>query len=295
MTPGAYPSFLDWYRGGPLSSYVREARSSCGLLTMVEAAQPAGDMSDPALPELVLYQDLRGGTRVNGDMGAGRFRSKSEQGGFYLSASNFANTIVVDDAHELRSVSFPTALWQETLEAAHNGAASFDFGTLHRGAFNSLAIRAGIQKLWRLCDEEGAPSRLLAQAAGCEILAELCRLRGAPLTPTRGGLAPWVERRSLELMRERLSEDLGLDELAAEARLSPYHFARMFKHSFGAPPRAYLVRLRMERACSLLEETDLPITAIAHEVGYASSQAFARSFIKHKRASPSAYRREVQR
>jgi AraC family transcriptional regulator len=145
-----------------------------------------------------------------------------------------------------------------------------------------------------LCDEEGAPSRLLAQAAGCEILAELYRLGGAPFTPTKGGLAPWAQRRCLELIRARLSEDISLDELAAEAQLSPFHFARMFKQSVGVPPRVYLTRLRVERACELLEMTDLPVTEIAHEVGYSSNQVLARVFVKHRHMSPSDYRRAVR-
>ena len=117
---------------------------------------------------------------------------------------------------------------------------------------------------------------------------------GAPFTPAKGGLAPWAERRSLELMRARLSEDISLDELAAEARLPPFHFARMFKQSVGVPPRVYLTRLRMERACELLERTDLPVTEIALEVGYSSNQVLARIFTKHQRMTPTDYRRAVR-
>jgi AraC family transcriptional regulator len=95
-------------------------------------------------------------------------------------------------------------------------------------------------------------------------------------------------------MLARLSEDISLDELAAEARLSPFHFARMFKQSVGVPPRVYLTRLRMERACELLERTDLPVTEIAQEVGYSSNQVLARIFIKHQRMTPTDYRRAVR-
>src|SRR5690606_11588841 len=104
----------------------------------------------------------------------------------------------------------------------------------------------------------------------------------------------WAQRRSLELMRARLSEDISLDELAAEARLSSFHFARMFKQSLGVPPRVYLTQLRMERACELLEQTDLPVTEIAQEVGYSSNQVLARIFTKHQRMTPTDYRRAVR-
>ena len=112
--------------------------------------------------------------------------------------------------------------------------------------------------------------------------------------PVKGGLAPWAERRCVELMRVRLSEDISLDELAVEAQLSPFHFARMFKQSLGVPPRVYLTRLRLEKTCHLLETTDLPVTEIAFEVGYSSNQVLARVFLKHRRMSPSDYRRAVR-
>ena len=259
MTVPAYPSFAQWYSNGHLAHYVRTMKSAGDIIHLLEAAQPAGDMSDPAVPDLVLYQDLHGGSRVSGDMGGGRFDVRSEKGSFFLSAPRFANTVIVDAAHELRSVSFPLAQWQPILDEAAEGRFSVDYQKLCMGAFASPTIRSALRNLWVLCDEEGAPSRLLAQAAGCEILAELCRLGGAPFGTVKGGLAPWAEKRCLELLRARLSEDISLDELAAEERLSPFHFARMFKQSVGMPPRVHLTRMRVEKACKLLETTDLPI------------------------------------
>ena len=294
MTVPQYSSFAQWYKEGRLSSYLRSMKSPGGILNMLEAAPPAGDMSHPAVPDIVLYQDLLGGNRVSGDMGGGRFDVTSERGGFFLAAANFASKIMLYKKHQVCSLSFPLAQWKNVLDEAADGGFSFDRPEIYDGTFTSPAIRSALRTLWALCDEEGGASRLLARAAGCEILAELSRLGGAPFTPAKGGLAPWAERRSLELMRARLSEDISLDELAAEAQLSPFHFARMFKQSLGVPPRVYLTQLRMEKACELLGQTDLPITEIAFEVGYSSNQVLARVFLKHMRMSPSDYRRAVR-
>lgn len=294
MSVPAYSSFAQWYGEGRLASYVRAMKSPGGILNLLEAAQPAGDMSDPAVPDLILYQDLLGGSRVSGDLGGGRFNVKSEKGGFFVAAPNFANTVLVDASHQLRSVSFPVAEWQSVLDDAADGRLSLESLQVDRGSFHSPAIQSALRTLWALCEEEGAPSRLLARAAGCEVLAELCRLQGTPFAPARGGLAPWAERRCLELMRARVSQDVSLDELAAEAKLSPFHFARMFKQSVGVPPRVYLTRLRVEKACELLGQTDLSITEIAQEVGYSSNQVLARVFLKHMRVSPSDYRRAIR-
>lgn len=294
MNAHIYSSFPQWYSEGPLATYLHTKKSNGETLNLLEAAPPAGDMSYPAVPDIVLYQDLLGGNRVSGDMGGGNFDVTSEKGSFFLSAPNFANNILLNNSHQVRSLSFPLAQWQNVFDEASDGRFSFDRLDIYGGTFASPVIRSAIRNLWALCDQEGTPSRLLARAAGCEILAELCRLGGSPFTPSKGGLAPWAERRCLELMRARLDEDIGLDDLAAEAQLSSFHFARMFKQSIGVPPRAYLTRLRMEKTCELLERTDLPITEIAFAVGYSSNQVLARVFAKQQRMTPSDYRRAVR-
>ncbi len=263
MTVPVYSSSSDWYCEGRQASYLRARKSP-------------------------------GGSRVSGDLGGGRFDLTGKRGDFCLAAPNFSTTAIMEENHRLRSLAFPMAQWESVLDEAADGRFSFDSSFVYDRMFASPAIRSAFRKLWVLCEDEGAPSRLLARAAGCEILAELCRLGGAPLATAKGGLTPWAQRRCLELMRTRLSEDMSLDELAAEAQLSPFHFARMFKQSLGVPPRVYLTRLRMEKACELLERTDLPITKIALEVGYSSNQVLARVFLKHIRLSPSDYRRAVR-
>lgn len=294
MKVPASPSFVQLYREGQFGSHARMMKSPGGLLDLLEVEGQAGDVSRPALPDIVLYQDLLGGCRMNGDIGGGRFDMKSKKGDFALAAPNFATTTIVDSDHCLRSLAFSMAEWQGVLDEASGGSFSFENSLIYGRMTDSPTIRSSLRTLWALSDEEGVPSRLLARAAGCEILAELCRLGGTPFAPVKGGLAPWAKRRCLELMHARLAEDLSLDELAVEARLSPFHFARMFKQSFGVPPRAYLTRLRLEKACELLEQTDIPITEIALEVGYSSNQVLARVFAKHRGLSPSDYRRAVR-
>jgi AraC family transcriptional regulator len=294
MTVPSYSSFAQWHRQGRHASYLRMMKSSGGILDLLKIHRPAGDMSRPTLPDIVLFQDLLGGGRVSGNLGGGRFDVTSKKGDLTLAAPNFAATVMNDASHQLGCLSFPIVGWQVVLDEAADGLFSFDSLRVYGRIFDAPAIRSALRNLWALCEDEGAPSRLLARAAGCEILAELCRLGGAPFAPAKGGLAPWAERRCLELMRARLSEDISLDELAAEAQLSPFHFARMFRQSIGVPPRVYLTRLRLEKACELLELTDLPITEIAQEVGYSSNQVFARVFIKHRRMRPSDYRRAVR-
>ncbi len=294
MPLAANTAFTAWYCEGRQGSYVRTRKSPGGILDLIEVARPGGDMSRPSLPDLILYQDMQGGSRVRADVGGGFYDVTSKKGDLYLSAPDATNKVYIARNHHLRSLAFPTAQWQNVIDEASNGAVTLDQLRLYKGPFSSPAVQSALRNLWALCDEEGTPSRLLARAAGCEILAELCRLSGAPFAPFKGGLAPWAERRCLDLMHACLAEDISLDELATEAQLSPFHFARMFKQSVGVPPRVYLTRLRVERACELLETTDLPITEIAFEVGYSSNQVLARVFFKHHHMSPTDYRRAVR-
>lgn len=294
MNVHAPSAFAQWHHSGQRASYVRRIKSPGRILDIMEIERPAGDMSRPAMSDIVLFQDLLGGSHVSGNLGGGPFDVDSKKGDLVVAAPDFSTTIVNDSHHQLRSLAFPVAQWQSMLDEAADGRFSIDSSMMYGRVFGSASIRSAIRNLWALCDDEGAPSRLLSRAAGCEILAELCRLGGAPFAPAKGGLAKWAERRCLELMHSRLSEDISLDDLAAEARLSPFHFARMFKQSLGVPPRVYLTRLRVEKACSLLELTDIPVTEIALEVGYSSNQVLARVFFKHLQMSPSDYRRAVR-
>lgn len=287
-------NFARWYTDGQEAAYVHARKSPAGILDMLELARPGGEVPHPALPELVILQDQDGGRRVSGNAGLGHFDVMSEPGAFYMPAPNYAHTVTVDASHRLRGLSFSLIQWQGVLDEASDGRLSVERLVFQRGFFHSPVMKRALQNLWFLCEEEGVPSRLLVRAAGCEILAELCRLSGARLAPANGGLAPSVKRRSIDTMRTRMSEDLGLDELAADAGLSVFHFARMFKQSLGVPPRAYLTQVRMEKAAELLRSTELSVTEIANEVGYSSSQVLARIFLKHYRRTPTDYRRAVR-
>jgi AraC family transcriptional regulator len=289
----AHSSFAQWYAQASLAGCVTTIKSPGMILDLLEADHPAGEVLHPSVPDLVLAQDLVGGIRVRSDMGHGRVDVMSQKGGLFLVPPDLATTVAVDSRHQVRKLSFPMAQWQTIFDEASDGKLSMASLNIDRGVFHSPSIRSALGKLWALCEDEGTLSRLLARSAGCEILAELCRLSGASIAPAKGGLAPWVQRRCVDFMHARLSEDIGLEDLAAEAQLSPFHFARMFKHSVGVPPRVYLTRIRMEKACELLEMTDLPVTEIAFEVGYASNQAFARVFLKERNMTPTGFRRAI--
>jgi AraC family transcriptional regulator len=104
----------------------------------------------------------------------------------------------------------------------------------------------------------------------------------------RGGLAPAVRRRVLDLMEARASGRLSLDELAGEAGLSPAHFARAFKESVGRAPHQHLLSLRLDRARRLLDAPDAGLSDIALRTGFADQAHFTRFFKRRFGVTPGA-------
>jgi AraC family transcriptional regulator len=87
-----------------------------------------------------------------------------------------------------------------------------------------------------------------------------------------------------------MNRELPLEEIAAAAFLSPFHFARLFKKLTGASPHAYLATLRVARAQALLAETDLSISEVSERVGYSSPSHFTKAFRQATGLAPRAYR-----
>jgi AraC family transcriptional regulator len=138
--------------------------------------------------------------------------------------------------------------------------------------------------------------RLYAEALGAVLVHELIRLNAGRtlIWPhERGGLSGWQCRRIAEYIEAHLADEIAVTLLAELVRLSPYHFARSFKQSFGMPPHRYLTRRRVELAKALLADRRQPIAGIASAVGFRSNSAFTAAFIKSTGHAPSVHRRSL--
>lgn len=96
--------------------------------------------------------------------------------------------------------------------------------------------------------------------------------------------------RAKDLADTRYREPLDVAALAEAAHLSPAHFSREFHRAFGEPPHQYLLTRRLERAASLLRNTDRSVTDICLLVGLRSVGSFTTSFGRAYGMSPTAYR-----
>lgn len=156
-----------------------------------------------------------------------------------------------------------------------------------------VAVTALVRSLVNQVDQ-GAPD-LYAQAAAhwlaMHLVMDFARpaCRAPALLP--GPLGDRRVARVIEFMAAGLGEPLTLDDLAAEACVSPFHFIRLFKQKTGRTPVAYLTRLRMEHARHLLTTTDQAVAGVARLCGYASPSRFTAAFVAHCGATPSDLRR----
>ncbi|MCZ9336343.1 helix-turn-helix transcriptional regulator, partial [Streptomyces sp. TRM76130] len=82
-------------------------------------------------------------------------------------------------------------------------------------------------------------------------------------------------------MRERLADPLTVADLAAEARLSTYHFIRVFREATGETPHRYLTRLRVAQARRLLTDTGDSVDRIAARCGFSSAGSLSAAFLRH--------------
>ncbi|PJY96191.1 AraC family transcriptional regulator [Pseudomonas donghuensis] len=139
-------------------------------------------------------------------------------------------------------------------------------------------------------DEPG--ERLLTSSLAHEILdhALLSQVGLRQGLRLKGGLAAHQRRQLREYVEGHLDHPLSLGELAALCNLSEYHFARMFRESFGLPPHQYLLARRLAKARQLLRHGQLPLGEVALLCGFASASHFSNRFRQALGATPGAYR-----
>jgi AraC family transcriptional regulator len=98
--------------------------------------------------------------------------------------------------------------------------------------------------------------------------------------------AHWIEAHA--------EEPISLEDVAAYAQQSPFHFLRLFSKVIGATPHQYLVRTRLRRAARLLASDERRVTEVAYAVGFGDLSNFVRTFARAAGASPRAFRQATR-
>jgi AraC family transcriptional regulator len=214
---------------------------------------------------------------------------------------NFANKLTfVPAGHSYRE-------WHETSTALRmtylylspaklQKSSDVDTSYAPRAFFEDPTLWATATKLKNVIERNQPESNLYFDALASVLAHELSRsgrelARSSPAS--RGGLASWQKRAVIGYIEEHLDERVSLITLARLARLSPHHFCRAFKQSFGTPPQGYLLQRRTERAKVLLADRANSITDVALTLGYAFNSSFTLAFRKITGQTPTEFRRNL--
>ena len=162
--------------------------------------------------------------------------------------------------------------------------------------FENAALWDTALKLTTLIESAAADNRAYLEALGTVLAHELARLGQTAThvqTIVRGGLAAWQQRVVTSYIEEHLDEQVSLATLAKLVNLSPYHFCRAFKQSFGIPPHRYHTSRRIERAKALLAKPAPSVTDIGLTVGFSQTSSFTAAFRRATGLTPTAYSRSL--
>lgn len=95
---------------------------------------------------------------------------------------------------------------------------------------------------------------------------------------------------SIHFMKENMEKHLTLQAIARAVGYSPSHFSTLFKKRTGHAPLSYFNLLKVQRACFLLDSTDMKINQICYKIGIEDTYYFSRMFSKLMGMSPTTYR-----
>lgn len=139
---------------------------------------------------------------------------------------------------------------------------------------------------------EGASSLGIDEAALSFWMRYASLVRGRPASTPEANTrarrhmidaAHWIEAHA--------EESIALEDVAAHAEQSPFHFLRLFARVIGVTPHQYLVRTRLRRAARMLAADEGSVTDVAYRVGFGDLSNFVRTFSKAAGASPGAFRK----
>ena len=151
----------------------------------------------------------------------------------------------------------------------------------------SLKMKADLDAMTELLCASRSPLRSCALANhAAAFLLEMVRCGSRPPAPVSAGS---IRAALLEISR-RLDEPMGIPELAQLAGLSVPRFHVRFKEETGLPPGEFILRAKMDEACRRLRGSDQPVTRIAFDLGFSTSQYFATVFKRFTGRSPREFR-----
>lgn len=179
------------------------------------------------------------------------------------------------------------------LRAADDARAAGALEVIEGCSANDPVVRSVGMALFAELEAEGTGGRLYAESLANVLAVHLLRhytAAGGSAQRFRGGLSGHRQRRVMAFIADNYESDLSLAELAQVAGMSTFHFAREFKRATGTAPHQYLIKFRIERAKTMLTDSEIPLVEVSSRSGFSHQSHFTRLFRRLTGTTPQSYR-----
>ena len=157
-----------------------------------------------------------------------------------------------------------------------------------RGVFSDPLVSQIVGTIAREM-ESGFLDRILVDSLNTALAVRIVRqfIDPSKIMPApSNGLSRERVQRVCDYIEAHLDDPLTLADLAGVACLSPYHFSRSFKQSVGVGPQRYVMQRRIERAKTLMRQTNQPLALIAQEAGFTDQSHLTSLFRRETGMTP---------
>ncbi|UWR22539.1 AraC family transcriptional regulator [Sulfitobacter sp. S190] len=283
--------------GALYNRFPQQTRTAGSMpLNLIRVDQQSHETADPAVEQivfrLVLESDM---SHSSVDCGNGRVTLSGRKGSFYLAPADAASYWEGQGDHQLLMLALPKLNVDRMMAGDGSGTSALSSlePLYNRDIFNG-AIPNLMNRIWDHSTQDGPGASLLVDGLFMTLLGTLAGLADSKSSAEDpGSVLPLDARRLVEVtdyVDANLDRTMALDELAAIAGLSMYHFSRCFKLATNTTPHMFVTARRIEASRALLARTDDGLADIAYACGFSSQAYFTTKFREHTGLTPGAYR-----
>lgn len=229
------------------------------------------------------------------ERGALAFRYRGEQ---VVAPAGSINLVIPDEPHtgaaaDRRGWTYRMFyLRADLMERAHRELAGAGLPYFRPGVIRDPELATRLAALHRAI-EDGSEPRLTVESQLLALLTGLIRRHASQRPEPRHAGARRELERVRDYIRDNFASEIGLERIASLAGLSPWHVARGFTRSFGVPPHAYQIQMRVAEARRLLSSGE-SVADVAAAAGFTDQSHLTRHFKRLTGMTPGRYRKNVQ-
>jgi AraC family transcriptional regulator len=259
------------------------------LVEVIDQPAVAVEFTTPPTPDLLIVMGLRGQFRVE-SQSDGQWRSALyRRGTLGVTSPGNVDTLrwrgLDTGARRTLHVHLASGTIEEARAELPPRTRTQDLDDLDLADPTAASILTALHTAMAM-KSDALVAESLADALVMQVLSPRLEQSRNPLAT----LATATLARVIDYVDAHLQESITLDDLAREANLSKFHFARAFRGTVGITPHRYVTEMRMARAAELLVGGRQTIPTVAAMCGYSSTARFTATFREHHGVTPGAYR-----